>query len=40
MWIKRTLVGKELSRGLTFPVRLVRLLRHGKARRSPPSNEP
>jgi hypothetical protein len=40
MWIKRTLVGKELSRGLTYPVRLVRLLRHGRARRLPPNNEP
>ena len=33
MWIKRTLVGKELSRGLTFPVRLARLLRPRKARK-------
>jgi hypothetical protein len=40
MWTKRAFVGKELGRGLTYPVRLVRLLRHGKARRLPPNNEP
>ena len=32
MWDKRTLFGKELGRGLTFPIRLVRLLRPRKAR--------
>jgi hypothetical protein len=39
MWIKRTVVGKELSRGITYPIRLVRLLRPRRARRSPPRNE-
>jgi hypothetical protein len=40
MWTKRSLFGKELGRGLTYPVRLVRLLRPRKARRPPPRNEP
>jgi hypothetical protein len=38
MWTKRTVVGKELSRGITYPIRLVRLLRPRKERRSPPRN--
>ena len=36
LWDKRTLFGKELGRGLSFPIRLVRLLRPRKARRSRP----
>ena len=36
LWDKRTLFGKELGRGLSFPIRLVRLLRPRKARRSGP----
>jgi hypothetical protein len=32
IWDKRTLFGKELGRGLSFPIRLVRLLRPRKAR--------
>ena len=32
LWDKRTLFGKELGRGLSFPIRLVRLLRPRKAR--------
>ncbi len=36
MWDKRGLYGKELGRGLTFPIRRVRLLRPRKVRRSPP----
>jgi len=32
LWDKRTLVGKELGRGLSFPIRLARLLRPRKAR--------
>ena len=33
LWDKRALVGKELGRGLTFPIRFVRLLRPHKLRR-------
>ena len=36
LWDKRTLFGRELGRGLTFPIRLVRLLRPRKARQSGP----
>jgi hypothetical protein len=36
LWDKRTLYGKELGRGLTFPIRRARLLRPHKVRRSPP----
>jgi hypothetical protein len=36
MWDKRALFGRGLGRGLTFPIRRVRLLRPRKARRSPP----
>jgi hypothetical protein len=36
MWDKRGLYGKELGRGLAFPIRRVRLLRPRKVRRSPP----
>ncbi len=36
MWDKRGLFGRELGRGLTFPIRRVRLLRPRKVRRSPP----
>ena len=36
LWDKRTLFGKELGRGLSFPIRLVRLLRPRKARQSGP----
>jgi hypothetical protein len=32
LWDKRTLFGKELGHGLSFPIRLVRLLRPRKAR--------
>jgi hypothetical protein len=32
LWDKRTLFGRELGRGLSFPIRLVRLLRPRKAR--------
>jgi hypothetical protein len=39
MWTKRTVVGKELGRGITYPIRLVRLLRPRKERKSPPRNE-
>jgi hypothetical protein len=39
MWTKRALVGKELGRGITYPIRLARLLRPRKGRRSPPRNE-
>jgi hypothetical protein len=39
MWTKRAVFGKGLGRGLTYPVRLVRLLRPRKARRSPPNSE-
>lgn len=34
MWDKRGAFGKELGRGLTFPIRRVRLLRPRKARKS------
>jgi hypothetical protein len=40
MWTKRGVVGKELGRGITYPVRLARLLRPRKDRRSPPRNAP
>jgi hypothetical protein len=40
MWIKRSLFGRELERGLTFPIRRVRLLRPRKVRRPPPRNVP
>jgi hypothetical protein len=33
LWDKRTLFGRELGHGLSFPIRLVRLLRPRKARR-------
>ncbi|MGA2888253.1 MAG: hypothetical protein ABSE51_09405 [Terracidiphilus sp.] len=36
MWDNRALLGKELGRGLTFPIRRARLLRPRKVRRSPP----
>jgi hypothetical protein len=39
MWTKRSVVGKELGRGLTFPIRAVRLIRPRKARQLPPRNE-
>jgi hypothetical protein len=39
-WTNRNLVGKELGRSLTYPVRLSRLLRPRKARRPPPRIEP
>jgi hypothetical protein len=39
MWTDRALVGKEVGRGLTFPIRLVRLIRPRKAPQSPPHNE-
>jgi hypothetical protein len=38
MWDKRALFRKELGRGLTFPIRRVRLLRPRKVRRSIPRN--
>ena len=34
MWTKRGFFGRELGRGLTFPIRRVRLLRPRKVRRS------
>jgi hypothetical protein len=34
IWSKRALFGKELGRGLTFPIRVARLLRPRKERRS------
>jgi hypothetical protein len=40
LWDKRALVGKELERGLTFPIRRARLLRPHKARRSGPRISP
>ena len=40
MWTKRGSFGKELERGLTFPIRRVRLLRPRKVRRPPPHNVP
>jgi len=39
MWTKRAVVGKELGRGLTFPIRLVRLIRPRRARQLPPRND-
>jgi hypothetical protein len=36
LWSKRALVGQELGRGLTFPIRLARLLRRRKENRSGP----
>jgi hypothetical protein len=36
IWSKRALFGKELGRGLTFPIRRARLLRPRKARQSGP----
>ena len=36
MWEKRALFGRGLGRGLTFPIRRVRLLRPRKARQSGP----
>ena len=40
LWDKRALVGKELGRGLTFPIRRARLLRPRKVRRSGPRIAP
>jgi hypothetical protein len=40
LWAKRALFGKELGRGLTFPIRRARLLRPRKVRRSGPRNAP
>lgn len=40
LWDKRGLFGRELGRGLTFPIRRVRLLRPRKVRRLPPRNAP
>lgn len=40
MWDKRGLFGKELERGLSFPIRRVRLLRPRKTRRPPPRIAP
>jgi len=40
MWTKRGAVGKELGRGITYPIRLARLLRPRKGKRSRPRNEP
>ena len=34
LWTKRGIVAKDLGRGVTYPIRLVRLLRPRKARRS------
>jgi hypothetical protein len=36
LWSKRALFGKELGRGLSFPIRLAKLLRPHKGRQSPP----
>jgi hypothetical protein len=36
LWDKRAHFGKELERGLTFPIRRARLLRPHKVRRSGP----
>ncbi len=38
MWTRRSLFGRELERGLSFPIRRVRLLRPRKVRRPPPHN--
>jgi hypothetical protein len=40
MWDKRGLFGKELERGLSSPIRRVRLLRPRKVRRPPPRSAP
>lgn len=40
MWTKRALFGKELGRGLAFPIRRVRLLRPRRVRRQPPHSAP
>jgi hypothetical protein len=40
LWDKRAHFGKELERGLTFPIRRARLLRPRKVRRSGPRIEP
>jgi hypothetical protein len=40
MWSKRGVLGKELGRGLTFPIRRARLLRPRRARRSGPRIAP
>jgi len=40
LWDKRALYSKELGRGLTFPIRRVRLLRPRKVRRSGPHSAP
>ena len=40
LWAKRALFGKELGRGLTFPIRRARLLRPRKVRRSGPRIAP
>ena len=40
IWAKRAVFGKELGRGLTFPIRRARLLRPRKVRRSPPHSAP
>jgi hypothetical protein len=40
MWTDRALFGKEVGRGLTYPIRLARLLRPRKARQSPPNIAP
>jgi hypothetical protein len=40
MWDKRVGFGKELERGLTFPIRRVRLLRPRKVKRPPTRNAP
>jgi hypothetical protein len=40
LWAKRALFGKELGRGLTFPIRRARLLRPRKVRRLPPRIAP
>jgi len=39
MWTKRAFVGKEVGRGLTFPIRLVRLIRPRRTRQLPPRND-
>jgi hypothetical protein len=39
MWTKRGLFGKELGRGITYPIRRARLLRPRKAPKLPPRNE-
>ena len=40
IWAKRAVFGKELGRGLTFPIRRARLLRPRKVRRSGPRIAP